>query len=79
MKLPAIKQLASMYDLAILAKAEADLCEGRQLEIEVPGDDEGEQLTHIMGAQHVLQKVAAGMDANTAVRDFTQRVRSCLN
>ena len=79
MKLPVIRTLASTHSLAELQAAETALLEGETLPMEVPGDDEGEQLTHIMGAQHVVQCVEQGMDFGAALRDFTTRVRNCLN
>jgi hypothetical protein len=50
MKLPVIKALAENQTLENLRKAEEELLNGEALSIEVEGVDEGEQLTHILGA-----------------------------
>lgn len=79
MKLGAIRKLLSV-DLETLQKAEEDLAEERALSIEVEGDDEGEQLTHIFGAIWIKEQVASGeMDEKSALRAFTQKVRNSIS
>ncbi len=80
MKLPVIKQLAEKHSLEELKDAEAKLMEGETLPIEVTGEDEGEQLTHILGAIDILERVKnEGVDLRTAIRAFSERVRNSIS
>ncbi len=80
MKIPAIKLLVENYSLEELAIAENNILNEEPLKIEVIGDDEGEQLTHILGAIEVLEKVQnENKDKPTALREFFQRVRNSIN
>lgn len=79
MKIAAIRKLLKV-DIDVLRKAEEDLAEELPLEIEVEGDDEGEQLTHLFGAIWIKEQVEAGeMDEKTALRAFTQKVRNSIS
>lgn len=79
MKIAAIRKLLKV-DIDVLRKAEEDLAEELPLEIEVEGDDEGEQLTHLFGAIWIKEQVEAGeMDERTALRAFTQKVRNSIS
>ncbi|MEI7979209.1 MAG: hypothetical protein WCI53_10230 [Bacteroidota bacterium] len=80
MKIPAIKLLVENYSLEELTIAEQNILNEEPLKIEVIGDDEGEQLTHILGAIEVLEKVQnENKDKPTALREFFQRVRNSIN
>jgi hypothetical protein len=80
MKVAEIKRLVETYDLAELEAAEAKLMEGESLGIEVKGDDEGEQLTHIMAAMEVLKDMKMnGIEAKEALRAYTKRVRESIS
>jgi hypothetical protein len=80
MKIPAIKLLVENYSLEELTIAENNILNEEPLKIEVIGDDEGEQLTHILGAIEVLEKVQnENKDKPTALREFFQRVRNSIN
>lgn len=79
MHLPTIKQLCTTHSYDTLAAAEDALMNEQPLPIEVPGADEGEQLTHLSGALWVLQRVKDGAELHAALREFTQRVRSSIN
>ncbi len=77
MKLPAIKELVEKYDLETLRAAEDAILNEQIPAIEVNGDDEGEKLTHVLGAIDVLEKVQVeGKDKSLALREFFQRVRN---
>ncbi|MFN9519194.1 MAG: DUF6952 family protein, partial [Bacteroidota bacterium] len=58
MKVAAIKKLVEQYTLEQCRKAEQSLMEGEVPEIEIEGADEGEQLTHVLGAIDILEHVA---------------------
>lgn len=80
MKLPVIKQLVELYTLEQLQQAEEQLLNEQPIAIEVNGDDEGEQLTHILGAIDVLERVKnENKDKSTALREFFQRVRNSIS
>jgi hypothetical protein len=80
MKLPVIKQLVELYTLEQLQQAEEQLLNEQPIAIQVDGDDEGEQLTHILGAIDVLERVKnENKDKSTALREFFQRVRNSIS
>lgn len=80
MKIAAIKKLLEHYALSDLKKAETLLESGEPLEIEVEGDDEGEQFTHVLGAIDILTRVETEQkEVSVALREFTQRVRNSIN
>lgn len=80
MKLPVIRKLVEAYSLEQLTQAEASIAEGNAPAIEIEGEDEGEQLTHAYAAMTVKQDMEQnGKDLKTALRDYTNRVRECLN
>jgi len=80
MKLGAIKQLTENYSLAQLEKAEQELINDLPLSIDVAGDDEGEKLTHILGATDILNMVKNdGIDLKAATRLFFERVRKSIS
>lgn len=80
MKISAIKKLVENYDLVTLLKAEVLLIEDVPLNIEVEGEDEGEMLTHILAAIYVKEMMERDkVDFQTALRDYTGRVRESIN
>ncbi len=80
MKVPVIKKLVESYTLEQLIAAETAIAEGNAPVIEVEGEDEGEQLTHAFAAMSIKQDMEQnGKDLKTALRDYTVRVRECLN
>lgn len=79
MKIPAIKKLVESYQLPQLQDAEAALLEEQQPAIDIEGDDEGEQLTHVLAAIYIKDKMDNhGTAFNQALRDFSQRVRNSI-
>lgn len=80
MKIPAIKKLIERYDQLELREAEAKLVSDEPLTIEVEGEDEGEQLTHILAAIYIQELMDRNkIDFKTALRDYTGRVRESIN
>lgn len=80
MKIPVIKKLVETYETSVLVQAENDILEGEPLKIEVEGDDEGEQLTHVIAAAWIQKEMAEkNMDFKDALREYTKRVRSSIN
>ena len=79
MQIPEIKKLVQSLPLTQLKQAEQDLLEQRPLQITVPGVDEGEQLTHIFAAIFILEQMEdKKMDFKTALRAYTQKVRTSI-
>lgn len=80
MKVPALKKLVENYTLQQCIDAEQQLLEGEKPTIEIEGEDEGEQLTHILGAIDILTRVKEeGKDIKTATREFIDRVRNSIS
>lgn len=79
MKIPAIKQLAVAYSLEQLRLAEAALAQGKAPNIEVPGCDNGEQLTHAFAAAWVKERIEVGEDLQSALRAYTEKVRGAID
>jgi len=79
MKIPSVKKLVETYTLEQVAQAEAAILEGESLQIEIEGDDEGEQLTHAYAAKYILEMMAGGMEFKAALREFTQKVRNSIS
>jgi len=79
MKIPAIKKAVDAYTIEQLATAEAALYDEQTLAIDIDGEDEGEQLTHILAAKFIKEKMAEGMEYNTALREYSKRVRSSIS
>jgi uncharacterized protein (DUF2267 family) len=79
MKIPAIKKLVESYSLPQLQEAEAALLEEQKPLIEIEGDDEGEQLTHVLASIYIKDKMEHhNTPFSQALRDFSQRVRNSI-
>ncbi len=80
MKIPAIKKAIESYSVEQLRAAEEALYEEQTPEIEIIGEDEGEQLTHILAAIEIKENMEKeGADFKTALRAYTQRVRNSIS
>ncbi|SIT88900.1 DUF6952 family protein [Pontibacter indicus] len=80
MKIPVIKKLVETQSLEALTAAEEALMEEQPLAIEVEGDDEGEQLTHVIAAAWILTYMNDnGVDFKTALREYTKKVRVSIS
>jgi hypothetical protein len=80
MNIAMIKGLVESASLEQLHQAEAALLEEQRPAVDVPGADEGEQLTHVLAAIYVHERIAAdGVDAVTAIREYAKRVRASIS
>ncbi|MDP3463875.1 MAG: hypothetical protein Q8S18_13865 [Bacteroidales bacterium] len=80
MKIPVIKKLVDSFTLDELAQAETAIYAELQPAIEVEGEDEGEQLTHIIAAMWIKNDMAEqGTDLKTSLRTYTQKVRKSID
>jgi len=80
MKIPVIKKLVEEVALEDLKAAEEALMEELKPVIEIKGEDEGEQLTHVFAAIYILEKMqSSDVDFKTALREYTQKVRTSIS
>jgi hypothetical protein len=80
MQISVIKELAETYTIDILRRAEDAILNEEQPAIKVDGKDEGEQLTHILAAIEIHHDMGRNnVDFRTALRNYTQRVRTSIN
>ena len=79
MKIPIVKKLIDNYTSDQLKEAEEAIIEEKTPAIEVGGDDEGEQLTHIMAALWIQEKKNSGVDFKIALREYTGKVRNSIS
>ncbi len=80
MKIPAIKKAIETYSLQQLKEAEESLLDEQEAAINIEGEDEGEQLTHTLAAIWILNEMQhQNIDFNTALRQYTSRVRSSIS
>ena len=80
MKISVIKLLAEKHSIDHLEAAEEAFYDEKEPEIEVPGDDEGERLTHVLAALEILREVEETDCAfNVALRNYTHRVRNSIS
>jgi len=80
MKIPAIKKLVETYSLSELMAAEEAIVEEQQPAITVEGEDEGEQLTHVLAAVWILNYMEDNnSDFKTALREYTKKVRVSIS
>lgn len=79
MKIPVIKKLAEAHTLVELQAAEEALYNEEVPAIEIKGDDEGEQLTHVLAAVYLKEHMAKhGSDLKLALREYTEKVRNSI-
>lgn len=80
MKIPVIKKLVENHSVQELMAAEEALVEEQKPAIEIEGEDEGEQLTHVFAAIFILEKMDKdGKDFKTALREYTSKVRTSIS
>lgn len=80
MKVNVVKQLAETHSIQALTENLLLIENGEPLSIEVGGDDEGEQMTHLLGAIWILEQMMVNStDLKTELRKFTARVRNSIS
>lgn len=78
MKAKSIRQVASTYDSGQLAEAVEAIIEREEEILEIPGDDMGERLTHLLVAQRMRARMDAGESLKDAFRAEMAAVRATL-
>jgi hypothetical protein len=80
MQVPVIKKLVETYSVEVLEGAEEAILEELQPEIKIEGEDDGEQLTHVMAAIWTLEKMENDqIPFGKAMREYTAKVRESIN
>lgn len=80
MKLPVIKQLVNDHSIEVLNKAENAILEEQKPSIEIEGEDEGEQLTHVMAAIWIKREMEENnVPLAKAIRNYSQKVRISIS
>lgn len=80
MKIPSIKKITEAYCIDDLRLAEGHILEGRVPHIEIEGDDEGEQLTHVIAAIEIKSQMETdNIPFPKALRNYTSRVRNSIS
>ena len=80
MKIPAIKHIVENHTLHQLVQAEEALLDEKPIDFDIPGDDEGEKLTHIFAAIFILNHMEDHKTAfTTALREYTKKVRASIS
>jgi hypothetical protein len=80
MKIPVIKKLVEEVSLENLQKSEEQILNGEPTIIEIEGDDEGEQLTHVLAAIFILEDMKINHnDFRTSLRNYSQKVRKSIS
>lgn len=80
MKLPFIQKIVDTYTIDQLKAAEEALLNEQEPEIDLFGEDEGEQLTHCLAGIWVLEEMQKnGSTAREALRAYAQRVRKSIS
>lgn len=80
MQVPVIKKLVEIHAVEDLEEAEAAILDEQEPTIEVEGEDDGEQLTHVMAAIWIIEKMEKDqIPFGKAMREYTAKVRESIN
>jgi hypothetical protein len=80
MHIPSIKKLVEEVEIGDLKAAEEAILEEQSPAVDVPGADEGEQLTHVIAAIWIKEDMmATGRKLMESLRDYTKRVRKSID
>lgn len=80
MHIPTIKKIVEQYSIEELQAAEAAILEEQSPAIDIPGEDEGEQLTHAIAAIWILNDMQENnRDAKSSLREYTKKVRKSID
>lgn len=80
MKIPAIKKLVENVSMEELMAAEEEIVDQERCTLAVDGEDEGEQLTHVIAAIYIKDQIEKrDLDFKTALREYTKMVRDSIS
>lgn len=78
MKASSVKKVAKAYTTEQLAEAIEAVTEREEEILDIPGEDMGERLTHLLLALRIRGRVDAGEEFKVAFRQEMQEVREVL-
>jgi hypothetical protein len=73
-----VRALVESHDLPALEAAAEAFEASLANPLNVPGDDDGEVLSHLLVAIFVKKKMAKGLPLNEALREYSQKVRKII-
>jgi len=80
MKISVVKELVETFTTEELTSAEDAIIQEIRPKILIPGEDEGEQLTHILASLWVLDDMKRNnTDFRTSIRSYSQKVRKSID
>lgn len=80
MHIPSIKKLVEDVELNDLKAAEEAILEEQTPAVDIPGADEGEQLTHVIAAIWIKEDMAVnGTKLMESLREYTKKVRKSID
>lgn len=80
MKIPVVKKLINEYSMEQLEAAENAILEEVEPIVKVEGEDEGEQLTHVMAAIWIKRDMEQNdLPLNKSLRNYTEKVRKSIS
>lgn len=80
MQIPVVKKIVAEYTLEQLQAAEAAILNEEKPSISIEGEDEGEQLTHVMAAIWIKNDMVTNNNPlPKALRNYTDKVRKSIS
>lgn len=79
MKIAEVKRLATSYTVEQIEAAVTAFETERKNDLQVDGENDGEKMSHLLAASFVRRQIDKGLDLNSAVREYSKRVRSILS
>lgn len=79
MKASSCRKVAETYTATQIAEAIEAITEREEEVLEVPGEDMGERLTHLLVAQRIRAQVDAGVPLKEAFRQELGKVRDTVS
>lgn len=80
MQIPVVKKIVAEYTLEQLQAAEEALLNEDRPSISIEGEDEGEQLTHVMAAIWIKNDMENNNNPlPKALRNYTEKVRKSIS
>ena len=79
MKVPVIKKMVDQFSMEELTAAEEAFLNEQKPEIDIVGEDEGEQLTHVLAAIEIKRDMEKNsVSSRDALRNYSVRVRNSI-
>ena len=79
MKIAEVKRLATSFAYEQIEEAVSAFEVERKNTLEVAGENDGEKMSHLLAASFVRKQMDKGLDLNSAVREYSKRVRAILS